>query len=125
MRGFMRFISTRTHGVIDYLTAVLLIVSPWLFDFATGGPKQWVPIILGLVVLGQSLVTDYEFGAIRRLPMSVHLVLDACSGALLVISPWLFGFSHEVWIPHVLIGLFEILTSAVTKTDTGRASAFA
>jgi hypothetical protein len=29
----MRFISTRTHGVIDYLMAALLIIAPYLLGF--------------------------------------------------------------------------------------------
>lgn len=41
----MRFISTRVHGVVDYLMGLLLIVAPFLFGFATGGSAQWVPII--------------------------------------------------------------------------------
>ena len=47
----MRIISTRIHGIIDYLTGLLLIVAPWLFGFANGGAAQWVPV-LGLAVLG-------------------------------------------------------------------------
>jgi hypothetical protein len=43
----MRFIPTRTHGVIDYLTGLLLLVAPYIFGFADGGAAQWVPMILG------------------------------------------------------------------------------
>jgi hypothetical protein len=113
----MRVIPTRIHGVIDYLTGVLLIAAPWLFGFADGGAAQWVPIILGLMVILQSLVTDYELGVAHWLAMPMHLVLDGLSGALLVVSPWLFGFADEVWVPHVVIGLFEIVMSLVTRKE--------
>jgi hypothetical protein len=33
----MRFISTKTHGVLDYLMGLFLILSPWIFGFANGG----------------------------------------------------------------------------------------
>jgi hypothetical protein len=111
----MRVIPTRIHGVIDYLTGVLLIASPWIFGFAIGGPAQWVPVILGALVLGQSLVTDYERGLARLLPMPMHLVLDFLNGLLLAASPWLFSFADQVWVPHVAIGLFEIVMSLITE----------
>ena len=38
----MRFISTRVHGILDYLMGPLLIASPWLFDFDNGGAETWV-----------------------------------------------------------------------------------
>jgi hypothetical protein len=113
----MRVIPTRIHGVIDYLTGVLLIASPWLFGFADGGAAQWVPIILGALVILQSLVTDYELGATRLLPMPMHLVLDAVSGAVLAVSPWLLGFADQVWGPHVAIGLFEIVVSLLSEKE--------
>ena len=36
----MRIISTRVHGVVDYVGGALLVVSPWLFGFADGGAQQ-------------------------------------------------------------------------------------
>jgi len=112
----MRFLSTRAHGVIDYLTGALLIASPWLFGFANGGAAQWVPIVLGAGVFLLSLLTAYELGAVKVIHMPVHLGIDLASGALLAISPWLFGFAALVWLPHLVVGLCEIGLSLVTQT---------
>ncbi len=111
----MRFIPTRIHGVLDYLVGLLLIASPWLFDFADGGAQQWIPIILGAGAIVYSLFTDYEMGAIRRLSMPAHLTLDLMSGILLAVSPWLFGFADDVYVPHLVLGLLEIGASLMTK----------
>ena len=70
-------IPTRIHGYLDYLVGLVLIASPWLFGFADGGPEQWIPIILGVAALTYSLMTNYELGAVRVIPMPVHLMLDA------------------------------------------------
>lgn len=113
----MRIIPTRIHGVVDYVTGLLLIAAPWLFGFANGTAAQWVPVMLGVVAILQSLMTDYELGLIRRLPMPLHLVLDFLSGALLLVSPWLFGFSNFVWVPHMIFGLFAILMSLLTMKE--------
>src|SRR5947209_7040888 len=112
----MRFVPTRIHGVIDYLTGILLIVAPWLFHFQNAGAGTWLPVVLGVMAIVYSLVTAYECGIFPVLPMPVHLVLDAISGILLAVSPWLFGFAAIVWMPHLVIGLFEIAMSAMTHT---------
>jgi hypothetical protein len=119
----MRIISTRTHGVIDYLTGLLLVAAPWLFGFANGGAAQWIPIIVGLAILGMSLMTDYELSVARVIPMPVHLGADAATGLLLIVSPWLFGFSGQVRWPHVVIGLFEL--AMVLMTDSRRTAGLA
>ncbi len=36
-------------------------------------------------------MTDFELGAVKAIPMPVHLMLDAASGALLAGAPWLRG----------------------------------
>lgn len=112
----MRLIPTRTHGYIDYVFGLLLIVSPWLFGFAIGGVAQWLPVILGALVIVYSLLTDYELGLARAIPMPVHLGLDVAGGVLLAASPWLFGFSAIVFLPHLVLGIVEIVTALMTKT---------
>jgi hypothetical protein len=115
----MRFLSTRVHGMMDYAMGILLLASPYLFGFATGGVKQWLPMALGLAMIGMSLLTRYELGAIRLIPMPVHLGIDGLSGALLAASPWLFGFSGVVFLPHLILGLIELGTSLITETHSG------
>jgi hypothetical protein len=112
----MRFLSTRAHGVIDYLTGILLLAAPYLLGFATGGPEQWVPMAIGASILVMSLITDYELSIARLIPMPAHLAVDGLGGALLAASPWLFGFSDRVYLPHLIVGLFEIGTSLMTRT---------
>ncbi len=109
----MKFISTKTHGYIDYGTALVLILGPLLFsDMETPG---WVLLIAGILLLGLSVMTRYELGAIKTVPMPAHLGMDMALGALLIVSPWLFGFADVIWWPHVLIGLMEIGVAACTE----------
>lgn len=114
--GELRFIPTRTHGVIDYLMGALLVVAPYILGFADGTAAQWVPQVVGAALIGASLLTDYELGVVRVIPMPVHLGLDVAAGALLAVSPWLFGFADRVWVPHVIFGLAEIGAGLMTRT---------
>lgn len=103
----MKPIHSRAHGILDYLVGVLLIIIPTLFGF-TNGPEKWLPIVLGISTIIYSLLTDYELGALRVLPFRVHLVIDAFSGVLLALSPWLFAFADRVFVPHLILGFAEL-----------------
>jgi hypothetical protein len=118
----MRFIPTRVHGVLDYMTAGVLIAAPSLLNFRKDGMQRWLPIALGVGTIGYSLLTDYELGLFKVIPMPMHLALDAANGALLAASPWLFGFAEEVSAPHLGLGLFEIVVTASSQATSARAA---
>lgn len=112
----MRFIPTRTHGVLDYLVGILLILAPFILGFANDGPEMWVPIVLGAGLLLYSAFTAYELGLVPSLSMRAHLTLDLLSGLFLALSPWLFNFDERVWAPHVIVGLLEVAAALTTQT---------
>jgi hypothetical protein len=114
----MKLMSTEMHGMMDYPTAATLMASPWLFDFADeGGAEMIIPLVLGGSSILASMMTDYEMGLMPVIDMKTHLMLDIGSGALLALSPFLFGFAKKTWAPHVMIGLMEIATALMTKTE--------
>lgn len=112
----MKVISTRVHGILDYLVGILMIAAPWLFDFARGGAETWIFVILGAGAILYSLMTDYEYSMSRSISMKTHLNLDLFSGVLLAASPWIFGFNDYVYVPHLIFGLFEIGAALLTET---------
>jgi hypothetical protein len=112
----MRFISTKVHGILDYLSGLIIIASPWIFGFADGTAAQWVPVVVGVVLLLSSLVTNYESSVLKLIPMPMHLSLDVLAGIFLIASPWLFGFADRVSTPHIVFGIFEIGAGLMTKT---------
>lgn len=113
----MNVIPTRIHGILDYSMALLLLATPWLFGFVDIGtnPKSVIPILLGIGTAAFSLFTDYEWGAIRAIPMKVHLGIDILAGLFLAASPWLFGFAGEVYLPHLILGILEIGAAILTS----------
>src|SRR5258708_19755915 len=102
----MRFLPTKIHGGLDYIVALTLIFAPNIFQFsALGGAAVWVPRILGVGLIVYSVFTNYEWGVIKVLPMSYHLVVDFVAPLLLATSPFLFPFSHQSptpWPPPLL-----------------------
>ena len=118
----MRFIPTRVHGALDFVLPLVLLASPWLFHFDHGSVETWLPILIAAGALQYSLFTDYEWSVARRIPMPVHLALDIAGGLLLAVSPWLFGFAHEVWLPHLALGLGEVMVALLTSPYPTEAS---
>lgn len=112
----MRMIPTRIHGAIDYVMGAILILSPWLLGFATGGPAQWVPVMIGMVMIATAMLTRYELGVVPMLSMPAHLAIDGVAGLLLAFSPWLFGFAGVVFLPHLVLGLLEASGALLTQT---------
>ena len=115
----IRVIPTKTHGVMDLVTAGTLLAAPRLLRLEDVPRAASVLRMAGGGALAYSMMTDYEFGVIKVLPMSAHLAMDAASGALLASSPWLFGFAENgprYWLPHALAGAFEMLAAMTSRT---------
>jgi hypothetical protein len=115
----MRVLSTTIHGVLDYILAIALLAAPVLFGFSEyGGAAVMVPRVMGVAVLLMALMTRYELGVFRIIPMPVHLGADIAAGLLLVASPWLFGFADlpaNAWTPHVVVGLLTTGAAMMTQ----------
>jgi hypothetical protein len=115
----LRIIPTSVHGILDYLVGIALFFAPELFGFAEyGGAAVSVPRTLGVIVIVYSLLTRYEWGLVKAIPMGLHLMLDMLGGAFLAASPWIFGFNNapnNVWMPHLVVGLAEIAIAAMTS----------
>jgi hypothetical protein len=112
-------ITSRMHGMLDYPTGLLLIAAPFIFGFTDAGVAAVaIPIALGLMVLVQSLVTDYELSLINLLPLPLHLISDVLAGVALAFSPFVFGFNDEganAYVPHVAVGVGLIASGLLTR----------
>src|SRR5262245_33360817 len=106
----MKFVPTHLHGAFDYICGFALILSPHLLGFAEPqGPENLVPQSIGLFILIQSLMTRYECGVLRVLPMSAHLLNESLLALFLAFSPWLFDFHAESAGPWLLHSSLRLL----------------
>lgn len=113
----MRFLPTTFHAAFDYGLALVLITMPaWLI--LPEGAATNIPASLGTLLLGGSLLTKYEYGVLRLVPLRIHLLLDVVCGAFLAVSPWLFGFVEQ-YPPFLLFGIVWIAAALVTHKHAG------
>ncbi len=105
-------ISTRTHGVIDYITAGTLMALP--FALGWNGRARGLALGAGLATLATSLMTDYELGAIRVIPMKAHLSIDGAQASALLGAPRAVS---DKWAGRVLamIGAMETAVASLTE----------
>ena len=110
----MHRMSTKAHGLIDYLTGAALTVVPGIMN-CTGRTRALLRSC-GAAAVAYSAVTNYERGLYKWLPMKAHLALDALSGATLVTAAAVFD-DEDAGVRTALlgIGLFEIAAAAMTE----------
>jgi hypothetical protein len=112
----MRFISTKVHGIMDYTVGALLSASP-LFLSSEFKTARKLLVTAGIVATIYSLFTDYELGAIRKLPMKTHLKLDVLSGLSLMAAPFILDVQKEEKTTLLLTGLVEVGAGLLSKTS--------
>lgn len=113
-------ISTKTHGVLDYLTIATFITLPRVMGWSRGLTQGMT--MLGLGKLGYTLFSRHELAPFKKLPMQAHLALDAASGAALCAMPMLLGDEDDCGAQAACcaLGLFDIAAAPLTQTTMRR-----
>ena len=109
-------ISRFLHGAIEYVAGVLLIAAPFLFSFDSNAAVA-VAIVAGVVVLIVAASTDGPTSLVNSIPLAAHVLLDYGLAALLVASPFLFGFSGETAPTafFIVLGVAHLLVTIGTR----------
>ena len=104
------------HGVIEYLAAALFIAAPFLVscddDTATA-----VSIVVGVLLLIVTASTALPTGLIKSIPVQAHAVIDFLLAAVLIASPFLFGFSDDGTATafFIVLGVVHLLVTIGTR----------
>ena len=120
----LRVIPTKVHGAVDMATGPALIAAPTLLRMNGNKGATIPPRAVGAAALVNALLTDYEFGLKRILPMRTHLALDAVGGVTLAATPFLTRASKKGvrhWLPHAVLGANEVFLALTTKQRPPRA----
>jgi hypothetical protein len=104
------------HGLLDYIAGVLLVASPFLFSFDSDAATA-VAIVIGVVILIIAASTAMTTGLIKSIPVAAHVVMDYIVSALLIASPFLFGFSEDGTATafFIALGVVYLLMTIATR----------
>ncbi|MES2559366.1 MAG: hypothetical protein V4590_06475 [Bacteroidota bacterium] len=103
----MNLISTKAHACLDYLSAVVLMGSSFLFTL--NGMENYILLISGIITLLYSMLTNYEFSLLHLIRLNMHYKLDILSGVGLMIAPWILSFNRESLLLFCLFGGYKIV----------------
>ena len=104
------------HGVIEYLAAALFIAAPFLFSFDDDTATA-VSIVVGVLILIVTASTALPTGLIKSIPVQAHAVIDFLLAAVLIASPFLFGFSDDGTATafFIVLGVVHLLMTIATR----------
>jgi hypothetical protein len=117
--SLVRFLPAWFHAIADYavgitLIAVALIVGGTGVAVATG--------VVVAVVLVVSMLTRYPLGVAKVLPFTVHSAGDYLAAALLVLAPFVLGFTDTdggLAAFYIVAGFAVLAVSLVTNYQYG------
>ena len=114
-----RPIAPNTHAMIEPLMAVLIIVSPWLFSFDDVSDAKTICIVVGIVMLLAGAMTQWRYSLVKLIPLRTHFLTDLLLAAVLILTPFIFGFSDEGGATRfmIIIGALEAMTALSTRWD--------
>jgi SPW repeat len=107
------------HATLEPLMAVLIIAAPWIFGFSETGSATAICVIVGVTMLIVGSMTDWRLSLARVIPLRMHLTGDLLLGAVLLLSPLIFGFADEGRPTRfmVIAGSLELMTALMTRWD--------
>jgi hypothetical protein len=104
------------HGLIEYAFGVLLVAAPFLFSFDSDNATA-VAIVAGVLVLIIGASSALSTGLIKSIPVQAHVMLDYILAALLIASPFIFGFTDDGTATafFIVLGIVHLLVTIGTR----------
>jgi len=109
-------LTTRLHGILDYLAGTLLLISTWILPYPDDVMRNLALILGGGIVL-YSLVTDYPLSLLRFIPFPFHRAADLLVGVLLLFAPIHFAVHGAPAVLFVACGLILLSVSFFTRAQ--------
>lgn len=107
------------HAALEPLIALVIAAAPWLFGFSETDSATAICVVVGVTMLVAGSLTDWRLSLMRVIPLRMHLATDLLLGAVLILSPLVFGFADEGGPTRfmVIAGVLEVLTALMTRWD--------
>ena len=110
-------IPTKIHGLIDYMTAGMLVALPRVMGWSR--KTTCLMDTAAATTVAYSLLTRYELGAVKALPMKGHLALDLIQGGTMLAAAGLMEDEDpEVRGTLAALGAFELAVTLTSQTHS-------
>ena len=104
------------HGLAEYVGGGLFIALPLVLGYESGAATA-ASIVIGVLMIGVAASTDWGLSLNNQIPKAVHFAIDWILAAILIASPFLFGFSDESTPTAIFIaaGVLHLLLTIGTR----------
>ena len=111
----MKIISSKVHGVLDYLTVIFLFAAPTLFKME--GTLCTFTYALACIHFLLTALTDFEVGIFKVIPFRIHGLIEmVVSVALIATAFWFNSKGSELGF-YFYIGLAGVILIVFLLTN--------
>jgi hypothetical protein len=109
-------LSTRVHGLGEYLLGGFFIASPFLFGFDATAAIA-IGVVGGVTLILMAATSSTGPALAGMVPVGVHVLFDIVVAAFLIASPFILGFSGEAAPTGLFIGagVVHLLSTIATR----------
>ena len=97
-----RSIGAVSHGILDYLFAIILTIAPSMVGFA-GRQARWC-YIFAAVLFALALLTQT-----RLLRLALHGAVELLLAMVMIVLPWVAGFERGVLSRNFYVAIGVLL----------------
>lgn len=114
-------VNSKIHGIIDYLVVAFLWLAPSIFNLPE--ITSTFTYILGGVHLTLTILTNFEMGVIKIIPLKIHGWIELIVSVTLIIVAFLLGKEEGTLARNFYIGfaIAVFLTWLITDYKTNKA----
>ena len=111
----MRHLGAWSHGIIDYVIFILLIIGPSVAGFA--GRQATLAYVLAAVLFVLTICTKFPLGVVKSIRFPVHGAIEIVLALLLLVLPWLANFSRGVLSRNFYVAMAILMLVVWAMTD--------
>ena len=108
----MKKLSPTQHGYLDYATVLLFLLAPSVLGLTAMAAT--ISYVLAAVHLVLTLLTDFPLGIYKVIPFSIHGWVERLVGPVLILLPFILGFTGTALAFYVVVGIVIILAGLIT-----------
>ncbi len=112
---YMKVISSKVHGILDYATVIFLLLSPTMFDMQ--GSLAIFTYVLGCIHFLLTILTAFEVGLIKVIPFRLHGLIEIVVAIALVGAAFWFRSQDSGLGYHFYLALAVVILLVFTLTD--------
>jgi len=104
------------HGLAEYVGGAIMVAAPFVLGFDSGAATA-LAIVLGVLAIALAASTDGPTSLVNSVQLQLHVLLDYLLAALLIASPFVFGFSDEgaATAFFIAVGVLHLLITIGTR----------